>query len=108
MSRPVEAWIVYYPDAVYDSHTSEWAGLPDEGVQVITLYFDEYTAGGEVQYRKLLDGDDLYWHVPDSNEFGSTNDPEEVPDGALVKRGLEIEDEAFREIKDRAFTTEWH
>lgn len=105
MSRPVEAWFAYYPDEVHASAVSEWGDLPDEGVQVIVLYFDEYTADGAVQYRKLLDGDDLYWHVPDTDEFGSTNDPTEIPNNALVKRGLEVEDGAFEDIKERAFST---
>lgn len=107
MTRPVEGWIAYYPDEVYDSHTADWAGLPDEGVQIITLYFDDYTADGAVQYRKLLDGDDLYYHVPGTDEFGNTNDPDDIPGAALVKQGLEIGDRDFRNIKEQAVETSW-
>ena len=101
VSRSVAGWRVFYPDETYAGDDIEWRDLPDEGVQVIVLYYEEFATEG-VRYRKLLDGDDFYYHVPGTDVFGSTNDRDEIPDEALVKAGLELPDEDFHTIKDRA------
>lgn len=105
--KPVEAWRAWYPDEVYASNEIEWSDLPNEGVQVIVLFYDEWTADGQVRYRKLLDGDDYYWHVPGTDEFGSDMDPAEIPDNAIVKEGLEIPDERFDARKEQAVASTW-
>ena len=106
VSRSVAGWRVFYPDEVYAADDTEWRALPDEGVQVIVLYYEEHAAA-YVHYRKLLDGHDYYWHVPDSDEFGETNDCDEIPDEALVKKGLEIPDNEFFNTKQEAVNSTW-
>ena len=97
----VAGWRVFYPGETYASNETEWRDLPDEGVQVIVLYYQEYAAEG-VRYRKLLDGHDYYWHVPGTDTFDETNDRDEIPDEAIVKAGLELPDEDFHTVKGRA------
>ena len=97
----VAGWRVFYSDETYAADETEWRDLPDEGVQVVVLYYEEFAAVG-VRYRKLLDGHDFYYHVPGTNVFGSTNDRDEIPDEALAKAGLELPDEVFHTIKGRA------
>ena len=106
VSRSVAGWRAYYPDEVYAADETEWRDLPEEGVQVIVLFYEEHAAEG-VRYRKLLDGDDFYYHVPDSDVFGSTNDREDIPDEAIVKQGLEISDNEFFNTKQEAVDSTW-
>ena len=102
----VAGWRVYYPDEVYAADGTEWRDLPDEGVQVVVLYYTEFAAEG-VHYRKLLDGHDYYYHIPGTDEFGETNDREDIPDEAIVKKGLEIPDNEFFTIKQAAVDSTW-
>lgn len=106
--HPVAGWHAYYPEQIYTSFMTVWEELPDEGVQVIVLYYDAYaTEGGSVRYRKLLDGDDFYFHVPGTDIYGSTNHQAEIPDAAVVKEGREIPDSEFSEVKQRAIESSW-
>ena len=102
----VAGWRAFYPDEVYASTGTEWRDLPDEGVQVIVLFYEEHAAEG-VRYRKLLDGDDFYYHILDTDVFGSEMDPDEIPDEAIVKEGLEIPDNEFFNIKQEAVDSTW-
>ena len=105
-TRPVAGWRAYYPDEAYAADDTEWRDLPDEGVQVIVLYYEEHATEG-VRYRKLLDGHDYYYHVPDSDVFGETNDRDEIPNEAIVHQGLEIPDADFQNIKQEAVESTW-
>ena len=89
---PVTAWRAYYTDdRAFASTETPWRDLPDDGVLLVRLYYDEFTRGGDVRYTKSLSGDDHYFHVPGTDLFGCNNDP--IPEirarypGAVVKRG---------------------
>ena len=42
----VAGWRVFYPDETYAGDDIEWRDLPDEGVQVIVLYYEEFATEG--------------------------------------------------------------
>lgn len=107
--RTVVGWRCWYTDdRHYSSADHSWAELPDDGVLCLKLYYDEQ-AGGDERYTLLLDGDDRYFHIPNTDLYGCSNDPpdeilERYP-GAVVKRGKWTTAEEFYTVKDRAFHT---
>ena len=71
----VIGWRAWYADgSKYDSASTRWEGLPDDGVIVVMLYFDNKT-------RRIMDGSDWYFRAKhESGDFiyGENNDsPEE-------------------------------
>ena len=66
------AW--YADDSKYNSKDTKWNDLPDDGVIVIVLYFDNKT-------RRIMDGSDWYFrarHKSGDFIYGENNDsPEE-------------------------------
>jgi len=70
----VIGWQAWYADgSKYDSATTKWTDLPDDGVLIIMLYFDNKT-------RRIMDGSDWYFRAKhESGEFiyGENNDPPE-------------------------------
>ena len=70
----VVGWRAWYTDgSKYDSATTRWNDLPDDGVVVIVLYFDNKT-------RRIMDGSDWYFRAKhESGDFvyGENNDPSE-------------------------------
>lgn len=110
MARTVVGWRCWYTDdRHFNSEQDEWGELPDDGVLCVKLYYDEFADNGETRYTLLLDGHDHYFHVPETDLFGSSNDPvEEIHErypGAIVKRGKWAPAEEFYSTKDRAFHT---
>lgn len=111
MTQPgtVIGWRIWYTcDRHFNSEQHEWAGLPNDGVLCLKLFYEEMASGDE-RYTLLLDGDDYYFHTPDTNLFGCSNDPpEEIRErypGAIIKRGKWTTAEEFYRVKDRAFHT---
>ena len=103
----VVGWRIYYTDGSgYNSSDTKWEDLPEDGVIVLVLYLDEYSGGGEVQHRIVLDGSDYYFHIPGTELFGSNNDmPDEISErypGAIIKRGKWTESSTFKATKTEA------
>jgi hypothetical protein len=106
MNRELGGWRIWLTDdRQYNSREHEWAEVPDDGVLVLKLYYDAW-ANPDVRYTLVLDGDDHYFHVPETNLYGCSNDPiEEIKErypGALVKRGMWTTAEEFYFAKQRA------
>lgn len=110
----VVGWRVYYTDSrVYTSERTNWKDLPEDGVLLLKLYYDEW-ANDRVRYTKVLSGDDYYFHVPDSDIFGCNNDPpsETVSryDGLTkeyIKRGKWTTREEMEAVRERAQAASW-
>ena len=90
----VIGWRAWYADgSKYDSATTEWKDLPDDGMLVNVLYFDENRPDGK-PLRRINNGTDWYFRAKGLKGFiyGSNNDtPEEnkerYGDDILLKRG---------------------
>lgn len=85
----VIGWRVWYADgSKYDSATTRWSDLPNDGVIVAVLYFDDKT-------RRVMDGSSWYFRAKhESGEFiyGENEDsPEEnkkrYGEDIFLKRG---------------------
>lgn len=108
-THAADGWRLYYTeDRAYSSADTEWVACPDDGVLALVLYYDAYTDGG-VQYRKVLTGDDHYFHVPGTDLYGCNNDS--IPEiearypGAVVKRGKWTTHAEMTRVEQRAYHT---
>lgn len=106
----VVGWRVWYADgSVFSSTDTEWRDLPDDGVQVVVLYYRGIAPDGH-PLRRIIMGADQYWS--DGESYDGVNDPPEkivarYP-GALVKAGKTVPDHLFHGIKTRALSArEW-
>jgi len=77
----VIGWRAWYADgSKYNSKDTKWSDLPDDGVIVVMLYFDEKKPSGNPK-RRIMDGSDWYFQAKhESGDFiyGENNDsPEE-------------------------------
>lgn len=76
----VIGWRVWYAEGKkYDSVSTKWKDLPDDGVLIIVLYFDGKRPDGK-PLRRINSGVDWYFRAKGLKEFiyGQNNDtPEE-------------------------------
>lgn len=76
----VIGWRAWYADgSKYDSETTEWRDLPDDGVLIIVLYFDDKRPDGK-PLRRINSGVDWYFKATGlkGSIYGLNNDtPEE-------------------------------
>lgn len=98
-------WRVWYDDGtVYDSCRRDWAGLPDDGLLVKMLYYDDGT-------RQIQQGADYYFVAPhaEGDIHGASSAPLEVIrrryPGAIVKRGRWAPDGYYRRICEEAHSS---
>ena len=104
----VAGWRTYYTEGRdFNSTDDRWADLPDDGVLVLRLYYDDFAGrDGSVRYTKSLSGDDHYFHIPGTDLFGCNNDPiDEIHDrypGAIVKRGKWTTHAEMTAVQERA------
>ena len=96
---------VYYADgapcALSTANLSEWGALPPFGVQVVSI-FDCNTINVENDHgAQFFASHDYYWYEPGVG-FGETNRPDEIPAGALVLRGSEMDKADFRNLYNAA------
>jgi hypothetical protein len=60
VAMTVLGWRVWYADgSVFDSKSRIWESLPERGLQILMLYFDEEYSPG-TPYRQIIHGDDSY------------------------------------------------
>jgi hypothetical protein len=90
---------------------NDWEQLPDVGIQVLVVYYAEtfpiWQADHEEKwnYKDVLQGFDYYWRAPDG-KYGCTA-ATDIPEGAAVKRtGLQLADDAWMALYNRALNDE--
>lgn len=108
----IVGWRVWYTEGrVFDSRNCQWQDLPDDGVLILYLYYDEWSGDGNVRHRQKFLGDDWYFHEPGTDLFGSNNDSleenrERYPD-AIFKRGKWTSFSEFQAVQQEAWESEW-
>jgi len=117
----VLAWKVWYADGSkhIGKTREEWEILPDDGILVIILYYDEFATDGITRYRRVLQGSDFYWLSSGERDhiYGQTSNIQETsewieqryPD-ALVKAGRWVDDDTFKQIIEEVmadYEEEW-
>lgn len=104
----VVGWRAWYTDgSKYNSKDTKWKDLPDDGVVVIVLYFDNKT-------RRIMDGSDWYFRAKhESGDFiyGENNDsPEEnkkrYGEDISLKRGKWTAEKIMYGLQKEAMATE--
>ena len=88
---------------------AQWAQLPASGVQVVMLYYDEFSPTPSYErYRRIMQGNDRYWLAPGLNDaiYGQGNESADALaakyPGVLVKEGAWIDDDTYKSIVDEA------
>lgn len=109
----VIGWKVWFADGrvAAGATPEEWAALPEDGVLIVMLYYDEFTeADPELRYRRILQGNDSYWlsrgeadHIYGQSDEAAAAICERYP-GAVVKRGKWTDDESYRLAAEAAMT----
>ena len=105
----IVGWRAWYANGqVYDSVSSGWESLPDDGVLVIKLYFNtEYVPGK--RYSRAMMGSDWYFRAAGSEDFvyGSCSEKEfeslhDRYKNAVSKRGIWVEEQKMYRVADAA------
>jgi hypothetical protein len=92
------SWRAWYDDGSrYDSDSTAWADLPDDGLQVVVIYFEDGT-------RRICHGDDWYFEVDGTiaHNSDSRRDNERRYPNAALKRGRWMADDAYKALVARA------
>jgi len=105
----VIGWRVWYADgSKCDSAATKWKDLPDDGVLIIVLYFDEKRSDGK-PLRRINSGVDWYFRVkgPKGFIYGQNNDtPEEnkkrYGKDISLKRGKWADDATMQQAEREA------
>ena len=87
-------------------------GLPATGLQIIMLYYDEFSVDGKTRYRRILQGNDIYYIAFDDTVppqfrdwlFGQTNNPADLAQypGAKAMTGQTVSDDFYKLITEQA------
>lgn len=93
-------WKIWYDDGsvVLGKTIDDWTAAPDDGVQIVMLYYDKMATDGVTRYRRVVQGEDYYWMAPSPNDFiyGSGRvDPGPRYPSAVVKLGKWTDDGSF-------------
>lgn len=85
---------------------TDLAVLAATGLQVIILYYDEFSVDGKTRYRRILQGNDIYYIAWDSTVppqfrdwlFGQTNNVADLANypGAKAITGLTVSDDFYK------------
>lgn len=86
--------------------------LPATGLQVVILYYDEFSVDGLTRYRRILQGNDYYYVFYDDTPppqlrdwaFGQTNNVADTLThvGSKVMTGSQVSDLAYKTWVDAA------
>lgn len=109
----VVGWRAWYRGGrVYDSKTTAWADLPDDGVIQIYLFMDERDKTSRMPYRRGMACSDYYWYVPGEDVYGSCNADEMLPTeiirrypGALIKKGRWVSEQEYADVMLESYET---
>src|SRR5438094_10424067 len=104
--KTVIGWKLYYGDGTtVSSPQSSWAEAPSDNIQLLIVFYAEtykIHRNGEWHEENYVDryhNYDYYWKLGD--QYGNSQ-AAEVPEGAEVKLGREIEKEQWMAIDNRA------
>lgn len=98
------AW--YVGGGVFDSSTTLWEDLPDDGLAVVMLYMDEVNPSNGKHLKRIMQGDDHYFNVGDVYAHSSFTTPQEIIErypGASIKKGMWMADQEMHDITVLAF-----
>lgn len=109
----VIGWKAWFADGSLHVGTTrrDWEALPEDGLLIVMLYYDEFTQGiPDQRYRRIVQGSDLYFVTdgPADLIFGQATDPETSASilarypGASVKRGRWTDDHTHAQIAAEA------
>ncbi len=92
----IVGWRAWYTQGrKYDSSTTKWEDLPDDGALVFVLYQKSRP------HRRMMLGVSLYWHIGDVYACDNAADAL-IPEGASVKRGKWTTDPEQKQVLDEA------
>lgn len=103
----VIGWRAWYANgSEYDSAVTRWEDLPDDGVLVVMLYFDDKT-------RRIMDSSDWYFRIRHKSGdfiYGENNgSPEEnkkrYGESISLKRGKWTTEKLMRDSQKEAMQT---
>lgn len=79
----------YEGDRVFDSKTTVWEDLPDDGLIIVMLYENKRLKSGNGHYRRVCSNKSFYWTVPPNilDVFYDDENPVVRYPGAIAKRG---------------------
>jgi len=105
----VIGWRAWYADgSKYDSKTTKWKDLPEDGVLVVVLYFDDKRPDGKL-LRRINTGGDWYFKAKglEGPIYGQNNDtPEEnekrYGESISLKRGKWSDDATMQQAEKEA------
>ena len=88
------------------------AALAATGLQIIMLYYDEFSVDGKTRYRRILQGNDIYYIAWDSTVppqfrdwlFGQTNNAADLAQypGAKSMTGQTVSDDFYKFVTTQA------
>ena len=88
------------------------AALPTTGLQIIMLYYDEFSVDGKTRYRRILQGNDIYYILWDTAPppqfrdwlFGQTNNVADLTQypGAKAMTGQTVSDDFYKFVTAQA------
>ena len=88
------------------------AALPSTGLQIIILYYDEFSVDGKTRYRRILQGNNIYYIAWDSTVppqfrdwlFGQTDSAADLAQypGAKIMTGQTVSDDFYKFVSEVA------
>lgn len=105
--KPI-GWRVWFEAGkVFDSKTSSWKDLPDDGVIIVVVYHQKRLRSGDGHYRTRYANQDYYWTMPNAPDeiFCSNENPLERYPDAVVKRGKWVPYDEYEKTCDKAMNT---
>lgn len=93
--------VLWYADGrAYSTKDTPFAEMPEDGVLVRIIYFEEKNGAG-LRHRELQRGYDWYFTTPEGICGGNNDSAEEITrryPGAVLKRGIWAATEEFARI----------
>jgi hypothetical protein len=95
-------FIVHYADGTVFRGTSlaEWEALPEEGILVVTEFYDRSYGHPPKHAGQRHAGLDYYW-MDENGEIGA-GPAKYIPEGVNIKRGQLVDDETWDRIYNAA------
>lgn len=113
----VKGWRAWYSETlIYDSRTTNWVDLPDDGLLVVVVYLNtdegSNTFRRGTKYRRTMSGHDHFFEAqgPLGPIYGSSNDSMDLITQrygpSSIKKGQWSDDETYSRIRDLALASE--
>lgn len=97
----------YENDKVYDSKSTTWKELPDDGLIVVILYENKRLRSDDGYYRRILSNKSFYWVMPDNplDVFYDDENPTKRYPGAIIKLGKWVDYDQYEAVTVTAMET---